>query len=76
MKKKTLLTLLAACLLTLGLGSCCIYDDYGYGYGYGHRGYYHHSPSYRSHHSYHRGHHYYHGPNAEMTPEAQVMSAE
>ena len=67
MKKKTLLTLIAACLLTLGLGSCCIYDDYGYGYG--HRGYYHHRPAYRS---YHGGHYYHHGPNAEMMPVAQV----
>ncbi len=63
MKKKTLLTLLAACLLTLCLGSCCIYDDYGYGYGYGRRGYYHHRPEYRPHHG--GGHNYHHGPNAQ-----------
>lgn len=61
MKKKTLLTLLAACLLTLGLSSCC-YDGY---YGYGHRHYGH---SYRGggHHHYHGGHSYYYGPNAQV----------
>lgn len=72
MKKKTLLTLLAACLLTMGLSSCFCYDDYGYGYGY--RSYYHHRPTPRAYH--HGGHHHHHGPNAEMMPETQVILAE
>lgn len=68
MKKKTLLTLIAACLLTLGLGSCCCFDDWydyghhGYGYGYYDRG-----PGY--HHG--GGHHHHHGPNAEVAPQAE-----
>lgn len=63
MKKKTLLSLIAACLFTATLTSC-FYDDPWY---YGHRHYG--SGYYRSAPPRHYGHHggyYHHGPNAEM----------
>jgi len=66
MKKKTLLTILAACLLTMGLGSCCFEDWYDAPYG--HYGYYHSRPHYDRYHGHHHGHH---GPNAEIAPQGE-----